>query len=94
MTDLAYIVADARRMEAFKAFLSARAYDLLEKVWRREIELPMSAGLGTVTLGSSRIVEPWGDVEEDRYAWPMIDVEKWGAPIAATGARQFWEWPA
>lgn len=28
------------------------------------------------------------------FAWPMIDVEKWAAPVPASGARKFWEWLA
>ena len=74
--------------------IDPRAHDLLEKVWRREVDLPMSAGIGTATLGSSRKVDRAGDDGEPMFAWPMIDVEKWGAPQPANGARRFWEWPS
>lgn len=75
--------------------IDPRSMDLLERAWRREIELPMSAGLGTATLGTPRLVG--GVTSPDGkpvFAWPMIDVEKWAQPIAAKGAQGFWEWRA
>lgn len=75
------------------------AIDLLERVWRRELELPMSAGLGTVQLGAPRVaihrLPALGEPEPHRpiYAWPMIDAVKWPEPIPMKGAQGFWEWP-
>lgn len=69
------------------------ANDLLERAWRREVELPMSAGLGVATLGQPRIIDRDATTgETPRYAWPMIDVEKWSRPVAAKGAQGFWDW--
>ncbi len=76
------------------------ARDLMERVWRRETELPMSAGLGTVLLGETRValhrLPSLGESQPHTpiYAWPMLDVVKWPEPIAAKGAQGFWEWPA
>lgn len=74
--------------EGVRDGLSPRARDLLERVWRRELELPLAAGLGTALLGEPRAV----DIRTPRYAWPMLDIEKWPAPVLAKGAQGFWEW--
>lgn len=70
------------------------AGDLLERVWRRETDLPMSAGLGTATLGAPRVVSYRAENDGGKpcYAWPLLDVEKWPEPSPATGAQGFWEW--
>ena len=74
------------------------AGDLLERVWRRETDLPMSAGLGTATLGAPRVpthrLPALGDPEPHRpiSAWPLLDIQKWPEPIPAKGAQGFWEW--
>ena len=62
--------------------------DLLERVWRREVELPMSAILGTALMGRPRCVRTL----DGRYAWPMLDVDKWATPVPAKGSQGFWEW--
>lgn len=77
--------------------IDPRAMGLLERAWRREIDLPMSVGLGTATLGTPRLVDP-RDTNDPAsraiYGWPMIDVEKWPETVPAKGAQGFWEWPA
>jgi len=78
--------------------IDPRCMTLLERVWRREEELPMSAALGTAQLGAPRVpihrLPALGDPEPDRpiYAWPMLDVQKWPEPVPAKGAQGFWEW--
>jgi hypothetical protein len=64
--------------------------DLLERTWRREVELPMSAVLGTALLGTPKLVQQ--NLDGPRYAWPMMAVEKFGEPVPAKGAQGFWEW--
>lgn len=71
----------------------------MDRVWRREEEMPMSAGLGTATLGAPRIplhrLPALGDpCRRTTYAWPMLDVEKWVVPVPMKGAQGFWEWRA
>ncbi len=66
--------------------------DLLERVWRREVLLPMSAVLGTALLGTPKVVQR--DFLGPRYAWPMIDVDKWAEPVRMKGAQGFWSMPA
>lgn len=86
--------------DGIKDGIQPAARDLMERVWRREMELPMSAGLGTALLGAPRIpthrLPSLGEPEQKRtiYAWPMLDIDKWPEPIAAKGAQGFWEWPA
>ncbi len=65
--------------------------DLLERVWRREVELPMSAVLGTATLGTPKVVQE--NVVGLRYAWPMLAVEKWAEPVPMKGSQGFWSMP-
>lgn len=66
--------------------------DLLERVWRREAELPMSAVLGTAVLGAPKIVQE--NAIGLRWAWPMLDIEKFAEPVPAKGAQGFWEMPS
>ena len=92
--ELRDILAYVTSADGARDGIAPAAHDLLEKVWRREVELPTSAGLGTATLGTPRRVERLHDNDEVVYAWPMIDVEKWPTPVPANGARKFWEWRA
>lgn len=70
--------------------IDPRCMDLLERVWRREVEPPMSAVLGTALLGAPRVVST--DRTGDRWAWPMLDRHAFAEPIPAKGAQGFWEW--
>lgn len=65
--------------------------DLLERAWRREVELPMSAVLGTAVLGPPKRVRQ--NLDGPRYAWPMLAVQKWADPIPMKGAQGFWSMP-
>ena len=68
-------------------------------------ELPMSAGLGTVTLGEPEngvaIAERFGvpranDSDRDdqaNWGWPMGEIERWDEPVPMRGAQGFWHWP-
>lgn len=74
--------------------IDIKAMDLLERVWRRETELPMAAAIGSATLGTPRPVAPrTREGVKPAYAWPMIDVRKFAEPIPCKGAQGFWEWP-
>ena len=66
--------------------------DLLERVWRRETELPMSAVLGTALLGQPKLVQQ--NLDGKRYAWPMIGADPFADPIPMKGAQGFWSMPA
>lgn len=74
--------------------IDIRSLDLLERVWRREIELPLACGLGTAVLGTPRIVAHGSQIDGGKpiWAWPMLDIEKWPQPVPAKGAQGFWEW--
>lgn len=80
--------------------IDPRCMTLLERVWRREEELPMAAGLGTAQLGATRVpthrLPALAEPEPTRpiYAWPMLDIQKWPEPVLMKGAQGFWEWPA
>lgn len=78
--------------------IDPRCMDLLERVWRREAALPMSATLGTATLGAPVIpthrLPALGETDpKPIYAWPMLDIEKWDVPVPMKGAQGFWEFP-
>lgn len=73
-----------------------RAIDLLEKVWRKEIDLPMSAGLGSAVFAGStncRVLFP-GDPEVDagKWGWQMMLIRKWAEPVPCSGLQAFWRW--
>jgi hypothetical protein len=59
--------------------------------------LPFGAGLGTVELGQPvRCTDLWPgdpDIDEDMWAWPMLDPQPWAKPIPARGFQGFWRWP-
>lgn len=68
-------------------------------------DLPWSAGIGTAVIGEPRlgteIAEEFGvpranDSDRDEHSnwgWPMLDIERWDAPIPTKGAQGFWNWP-
>lgn len=31
--------------------------------------------------------------EHANWGWPMLDIERWAAPVAMRGAQGFWNWP-
>lgn len=65
-------------------------HGMLERLWIGRETAPMAAGLGTAILGKPRIAR---ETEVGvRYAWPMLDIERWDAPVPAKGAQGFWEW--
>lgn len=64
--------------------------NMLERAWREIEALPLGAGLGTATLGQPRVAAE--NTTGARYAWPMLDIERWAAPVPAKGAQGFWEW--
>lgn len=66
--------------------------DLLERVWRRQVELPMSAVLGTALLGQPKGVQQ--KLDGPRFAWPMIAPDPFADPIPMKGAQGFWNMPS
>lgn len=81
----------------------AMALPLIERLMKlpkKQQILPLSAGLGTVVLGEPKnALEIFTDLPHDsdrgdfNWAWPMLDVELWSAPIPCSGQRGFWAWP-
>lgn len=67
--------------------------------------LPLGCGLGTAVLGKPRNASTMfgGHVaDSDRagadetafnWAWPMLQIESFDAPIPMRGAQGFWHWP-
>lgn len=67
--------------------------------------LPLAAGIGTVRVGPRRngvnIAAEFGvpkanDSDRDQHSnwgWPMLDIERWPAPIPMRGAQGLWNWP-
>lgn len=63
--------------------------------------LPLSAVLGTATLGTPRLAldlfaGPAGhdpdEIAPDTWAWPLTDIRPCQPPIPARGAQGFWSW--
>ncbi len=83
--------------------IAEKAIPVLEAALRGQ--LPMSAGLGTATLGEPRlgteIAEEFGvpranDSDRDEHAnwgWPMLDVVAFDQPFPMRGAQGLWTWP-
>lgn len=76
--------------------IDPRCMDLLERVWRREEELPTSAVLGTALLGTPvvplhRLPALGEPPARPIYGWPMLDIDKWAEPVPMKGAQGFWE---
>ena len=73
-----------------------RAMDLIEKVWRRSVELPLSAALGTLVLeGSRRCTDifPHDDtVDPGKWGWRAMFPVRWEPPVTIGGAQGFWKW--
>lgn len=67
---------------------------------KRPLPVPLSAALGTVTLGQPRraydlFVDKVDDpdrLDPDMYAWPVSDPQPFPEPIPAAGAQGFWNW--
>lgn len=70
--------------------------DLLDNLRRGKTTLPLSAGLGTVLLGTpktARELAPDDDnVEPRMWGWPVSEPEAFPEPIASRGAQGFWNW--
>lgn len=101
--DLFVAVRDQALSSIITATLDpAKALPVLGRAWEPAGEpLPMSAGVGTVIIGEPRrateVAEDPGyllaDDEQDFWAWPMLDIERWTVPVAQAGAQGFWTWP-
>lgn len=67
---------------------------------KRPLPIPLSAALGTVTLGQPRraydlFVDKVADpdrLDPDMYAWPVSDPQPFPEPIPAAGAQGFWNY--
>lgn len=80
-----------------------KALPLIEKLMalpKKQQILPLSAGLGTVVLGEPKnALDVFESLPHDsdrgdfNWAWPMLEVEPWSAPIPCSGQRGFWAWP-
>jgi hypothetical protein len=78
----------------------AAAHALVDREWNRKGALPLAVGLGTAILGkpfrcSDRVWEGVAQdfVSPDMWAWPMLEIDRWAAPIPMKGAQGFWNWP-
>ena len=90
---------------AAETCLKREAADMLKEMAFGEREIVLSAGLGTAIIGEPRngfdIAEEFGlprvnDSDRDEHAnwgWPMLEIERWNAPIPMKGAQGFWNWP-
>ncbi|WP_103730675.1 ASCH domain-containing protein [Novosphingobium sp. HII-3] len=79
----------------------AKALPVLARAWEPAGEpLPLSAGLGTVIIGqpipAQEVADapglPLAEGEQDLWAWPMLDVQRWTQPAPESGAQRFWHW--
>jgi hypothetical protein len=82
---------------------ATKALPILARAWSPAGDpLPTAAGIGTVIIGAPRTVQevaelpgsPIADEEADQWAWPMLDIERWPSPVAASGQQSFWHWHA
>lgn len=59
--------------------------------------LPLACGLGTAILLTPRkctaLFGGAADVDPDMWAWPLIDIQSFEAPVPMRGMQGFWEWP-
>ena len=67
--------------------------------------LPTASGIGTAVVGEPRlgpdIAQDFGvslanDSDRDQHAnwgWPMLEIERWDAPIPMRGMQGLWTWP-
>jgi hypothetical protein len=76
------------------------AYEWGRKVWPDRQYWKRSGLLGTV-LGTAKLGEPvktetlsqGGRIEFGvKWAWPMLDIEKFEEPVPAKGSQRFWTW--
>jgi hypothetical protein len=70
------------------------AYTWADKVWRRSDLIPLGAVLGTAIIGKPFKTEMLDSPFAHRWnwAWPMLDIERFDAPVPAKGAQGFWNW--
>lgn len=80
---------------------AGKALDLLDKVWRKQTTLPLSAGLGTAVIGTpKRAVEIYGgSIDSDRlehstWGWPLTDLQRFEPIVPRKGLQGFWNWDA
>lgn len=101
----AEIVDLMERIEAGESSLDkALALPLLDRIraankGRGVVEL--AAGLGTVTIGKPRRVteiyagHPDSDrLDEHMFGWPMVEPQRFTAPVPMRGFQGFWNWGA
>lgn len=76
---------------------AARAFDLLEAVWRRERELPVAAALGSAILSPAVectvLFKDVPDVDPNKWGWPLSEIRRWPEPVPISGKQGFWHWP-
>jgi hypothetical protein len=79
----------------------AKSLPVLARAWEPSGEpLPTSVGIGTVIIGEPRRADeiaadpgyPLADDEQDLWAWPMLDIQRWPISVAQAGAQGFWTW--
>lgn len=93
----------ARIEDGSSALIADRALPIIERLIEapkcRGI-LPMSAALGTVTIGKPRRADglfkkPDSDrFEHHVFAWPMIEPRPFDVPIDVRGLQGFWNFPS
>lgn len=80
-----------------------READFFDGVGSSYDPLPFSAIVGTAVLGEPKhgdeiaraMGAPVNDSDRNRHAnwgWPMLDIERFEAPVPARGAQGFWDW--
>ena len=93
------------RLGTFEAggMVEKLARPFLEECIRETRKMPvcrdipvLRAGVGEATLGQPvRCIDLYnGDprVDEDMWAWPMLEPKRWVKPVWCKGGQKFWDW--
>jgi hypothetical protein len=93
----------ARVNDRVSSLIPEKAIPLLERLraaYKCQGVVELSAGLGTATLCKPRHVSSLfnSPADSDRidhhmWAWPLIDIRPFDAPIPMRGFQGFWVWP-
>lgn len=88
------------RISSLRAEIARPLLERLRTVYKCRGVVDLSAGLGTAILGKPKSVSALfsSPADSDRidhhmWAWPLIDIRPFAAPIPHRGAQGFWTWP-
>lgn len=87
------------RLSSLRAEIAMPLLERLRAAHKCRGVVELSAGLGTAVLGKPKSVSALfsSPADSDRidhhmWAWPLTDIQAFGAPIPARGAQGFWNW--